>query len=59
MVFNLNIVNLTITITSLNKIIFYIKYFIIILLTYLQFYHVWNSSDKNYSFHGILSVQQN
>jgi len=47
MVFNLNIVDLTIAITSWNKSYFiYIK--IIVPLNYLQFHYVQNSSNKNY-----------
>ena len=57
MVFNLNIVDLTIAITSWNKSCFiYIKKFIVP-LNYLQFHYIQNSSDKNYSFHDSLSVQ--
>jgi len=58
MVFNLNIIDLTTIITLLNNNTLY-QIFFIIPLNYLQFYHVWNSSDKYYSFHGFLSVQQN
>jgi len=43
MVFNLNIVDLTIAIASWNK-----SYFIYKKLNYLQFHYVQNSSDKNY-----------
>jgi len=47
MVFNLNIVDLTIVITLWNKLYFiYIK--IIVSLNYLQFHYVQNSSDNNY-----------
>jgi hypothetical protein len=49
MVLNLNIVDLTIAITSWNKSYFiYIKKFVP--LNYLQFHHTWNTSDKDYSF---------
>jgi len=34
------------------------KIFFIISLNYLQFHHVWNTSDKDYSFFGFLSAQQ-
>jgi hypothetical protein len=47
MVFNLNIVNLTIAITSWNKSHFIYKN-ITLTKNYLQFYYVQNSSDKNY-----------
>ena len=30
----------------------------IVPLNYLQFYHVWNTSDNDYSFIGFLSAQQ-
>jgi len=53
MVFNLNIVDLTINITSWNKSYFY-KIFFIVPLNYLQFHHVWNTSDKDYSFYKFL-----
>jgi hypothetical protein len=33
--------------------------FFIIQLNYLQFHHVRNLFDKDYSFHSFLSVQQN
>jgi len=47
MVFNLNIIDLTIAITSWNKSYFiYIKF--IVSLNYLQFHYIQNSSDKNY-----------
>jgi hypothetical protein len=32
--------------------------FFIVPLNYLHFHHVRNSSDKDYNFHGFLSVQQ-
>ena len=56
MIFNLNIVDLTIVITSWNKSYFIYKK-IIVLLNYLQFHYIQNSFDKNYSFHDSLSVQ--
>ena len=34
------------------------KIFFIVQLNYLQFHHVWNASDKDYSFLGFLSAQQ-
>jgi hypothetical protein len=57
MVFNLNIVDLTIAITSWNKSYFLYIYFFIVLLNYLQFHYIQNASDKNYNFHDFLSVQ--
>ena len=57
MSFNLNIVDLTTAITSWNKKYLY-KIFFIVPLHYLQFYHVWNPSDKDYSFLYFLSAQQ-
>ena len=56
MVFNLNIIDLTIAITSWNKSYFILKK-IIVPLNYIQFHYVQNSSDKNYNFHDFLSVQ--
>jgi hypothetical protein len=56
MVFNLNIVDLTIAITSWNKSYFIYIYFFIVLLNYLQFYYIQNASDKNYNFHDFLNV---
>ena len=47
MVFNLNIVDLTIVITSWNK-SYFINKKIIVPLNYLQFHYVQNSSNKNY-----------
>jgi hypothetical protein len=47
MVFNLNIVDLTINITSWNK-LYFICIKNIVPLNYLQFHYVQNSSDKNY-----------
>jgi len=47
MVFNLNIVDLTIAITSWNK-SYFINIKIIVPLNYLQFHYVQNSSNKNY-----------
>jgi hypothetical protein len=35
------------------------KIFFIVLLNYLQFHHIRNLSDKDYSFHGSLNMQQN
>ena len=35
------------------------KIFFIVLLNYLQFYHIRNSSDKDHNFHSFLSVHQN
>ena len=55
MVFNLNIMDLTIAITSWNKSYFKYKK-IIVLLNYLQFYYIQNASDKNYNFHDFLNV---
>ena len=58
MVFNLNIVDLTIAVTSWNKSYFiYIKK-IIVLLNYLQFHYVQNLSDKNYSFYNFLACNK-
>jgi hypothetical protein len=34
------------------------KIFFIVSLNYLQFHHVWNTYDKDYSFFGFLSAQQ-
>jgi len=56
MVFNLNIVDLTIAITSWNKSYFIYIYIFIVLLNYLQFYYIQNASDKNYNFHDFLNV---
>jgi len=47
MVFNLNIMDLTIAITSWNKSHFIYKK-ITLTKNYLQFHYVQNSSDKNY-----------
>jgi hypothetical protein len=58
MVFNWNIVDLTAAIISWNKKNILYKVFFIVPLNYLQFHHVRNPSDKDYSFHGFLSVQQ-
>jgi hypothetical protein len=55
MVFNLNIVNLTIVIISWNNNTLY-KIFFIVQLNYLQFHHVWNTLNKEYSFLGFLSA---
>jgi len=57
MVFNLNIINLTIIITSWNKNILY-KIFFIVLLNYIQFHHVWNTFDKDCIFINFLRAQQ-
>jgi hypothetical protein len=58
MVFNLNIMDLTIAVISWNKPYFiYIKKFIV-LLNYLQFHYVQNLSDKNYSFHNFLACNK-
>jgi hypothetical protein len=57
MVFNLNIVDLTIVITSWNKKYWY-QIFFIIPLNYMQFHRVRNLSNKDYIFHGFLSAQQ-
>jgi hypothetical protein len=49
MVFNLNIVDLTIIIILWNNNTLY-KIFFIGPLNYLHFHHLWNTSDKDYSF---------
>jgi len=54
MVFNLNIVDLTIVnYHEINNTLY--KIFFIIPLNYLQFHHVWNTSDN---FLGFLKAQQ-
>jgi hypothetical protein len=54
MIFNLNIVDLTITI-KINHTLY--KKNFIVPLNYLQFHYIQNSTNKNYSFHDFLSVQ--
>jgi hypothetical protein len=49
MILNLNIIELITPITSLNNTLY--KIFFIVPLNYLQFHHVWNIFDKDYSFH--------
>jgi len=57
MVFNLNIVDLTIAVTLWNKSYFIYKKFIV-LLNYLQFHYVQNLSDNNNSFHNFLACNK-
>ena len=54
MIFNLNIVDLTITI-KINHTLY--KKNFIVPLNYLQFHYIQNSFDKNYSFYNFLSMQ--
>ena len=56
MVFNLNVVDLTLLLFhEINNTLYEI--FFIIPLNHLQFHYVQISSDKNYNFYNFLSVQ--
>ena len=56
MVFNSKYYKLLLLHHEINNILY--KIFFIVPLNYLQFHNVQNSFNKDYIFHGLLSVQQ-